>query len=44
MGFPSGNFGSWFRAAPSLSKITQISNGDVLCVTGAIGTNVFATS
>jgi len=44
MNFPAGNYSSWFRAAPGLATMNQLSNGDVLCVTGAIGTNVFATS
>lgn len=44
MNFPAGNYSSWFRAAPGLAKVTQILNGDVLCVTGAIGTNVFSAS
>jgi hypothetical protein len=44
MNFPAGNFSSWFRAAAGLATITQISNGDVLCVTGPSGTNVFSVS
>jgi len=39
---PDGNFNSWFAAAPSLSTITSLNNGDVVCVSAPIGTSVFS--
>lgn len=42
--FPAGDWSSWFRDLPSAATINQVANGDILCVHGAIGSNVFATS
>jgi hypothetical protein len=38
---PAGNYSSWFRAAPSLATLTSLGNGDVICIYGPVGSNVF---
>ena len=41
LNLPAGDFSSWFLAAPSLATIASLSNGDLVCVAGPPGTNVF---
>lgn len=41
MQLPAGNYLSWFRAAPQLANLVVIKNGDVVCVSGPVGTQVF---
>ena len=42
LNLPDGAFSSWFAAAPSLSTITSLNNGDVICVSAPVGTSVFS--
>jgi hypothetical protein len=44
MQLPAGNFLSWFQSAPALATATSLSNGQIVCVSAATGSNVFAQS
>ena len=40
---PAGTYSSWFREAPSFATLTSLANGDVICVGGPVGSNVFVS-
>jgi hypothetical protein len=41
---PAGNYSSWFRTAPSLATLTGLGNGEIICVYGPVGSNVFVSA
>jgi LysM repeat protein len=40
---PAGTYSSWFRAAPSFATMTSLAEGDVICIDGPAGSNVFVS-